>query len=400
MTLNMALGNSNSVFDQKEGLFGLYVHIPYCLQRCTYCDFATYVHTEILPPEHYVELLKKEIQFGHTPFLGQTVHTLYFGGGTPSLIKAELIIDIINEFKKYFTFDPSIEITIEINPATVDERKLDLYLKNGVNRFSVGAQTFSDKHLKNVHREHNAQQTLNTLALLQSKKLNCSFDILFALPHQTVDELKYDLDIALDLGMSHISPYCLTVPEGHPLSKNRPLEDDQIEMFDLIDRRLAAKNFLRYEISNYAKPGFESKHNLLYWTDQSYWGVGLSAHSYNNKKWGTRFWNPHVMKNYEKYDFSQPRKNDLFEDLAPYQSLTDFCHTGLRLTQGLSRNHVQAKFGRNGLVIVDAIAKKLIPRGVIEHYEDRYKLTKTGLLISNQVFEEFTFLKDDFSDNF
>ena len=296
---------------------GVYIHIPYCLQRCTYCDFATYVHSEIKPPQHYVEIVKKEISLRHHLFSSTKslpLKTIYFGGGTPSLIPAELIVDLIATLSKFgYQTGPSTEITIEINPATVDEKKLEIYLKAGVNRFSVGAQSFSDRLLKMVHREHNAQQTKDTLALLRKYQLNFSFDVLFALPTQTLDELRHDVEIAVDLGAKHISPYCLTVPEGHPLSKNRPLEDEQIEMFDIIHKNLIQKDFSRYEISNYSRPGFESQHNLLYWTDQDYWGLGLSAHSYMKtylktdsknstaeKNWGARFWNVNNFDLYEK----------------------------------------------------------------------------------------------------
>ena len=155
--------------------FGVYIHIPYCLQRCTYCDFATFVHTEIKPPAFYVEQVKKEIANKAALFKPRVLDTLYFGGGTPSLISAELIVELISELAKFgYTTGPQTEITIEINPATVDEKKLDVYLKAGINRFSVGAQTFSDRLLKMVHREHNSEQTLKTLQLLNKYKLNFS----------------------------------------------------------------------------------------------------------------------------------------------------------------------------------------------------------------------------------
>ena len=180
--------------------FGIYIHIPYCLQRCTYCDFATYVHTEIKPPEFYIEQVKKEIANRKNFFPARRLDTLYFGGGTPSLIPAELIVDLISELAKFgYTTGPETEVTIEINPATVDERKLEIYLNAGINRFSVGAQSFSDRLLKMVHREHNSTQTIDTLELLKKYNLNFSFDLLFALPTQTVAELRNDVSIALQL---------------------------------------------------------------------------------------------------------------------------------------------------------------------------------------------------------
>jgi oxygen-independent coproporphyrinogen-3 oxidase len=260
--------------------FGVYIHIPYCIQRCSYCDFSTYVQTEIMPPERYVGLLLEEMK-QHSFFQPQPLDTIYFGGGTPSLIEASLIVSLISELEKRgFGRSPGAEVTIEINPATVDEKKLEVYLQHGINRFSVGAQTFDDRLLKRVKREHNAEQTLQTLKLLKKYDLNFSFDILFALPTQTKDGLLRDLEIAVELGAKHISPYCLTVPSGHPLSKARPSEDDQVEMFNMIRDRLEERGYSQYEISNFAIPGFESRHNNLYWSDDEYWGLGLSAHSY------------------------------------------------------------------------------------------------------------------------
>ncbi len=377
---------------------GVYIHIPYCLQRCTYCDFATYVHTEIRPPQDYVSLVKKEISDKKNLFAPRELKTIYFGGGTPSLIEAELIVDLISELAKFgYTTGPQTEITIEINPATVDERKLEIYLKAGINRFSVGAQTFSDRLLKMVHREHNADQTRQTLALLRKYNLNFSFDVLFALPTQTLSELQYDVDVAVELGAKHISPYCLTVPEGHPLSKNRPLEDDQVRMFEIIHNALLKNGQARYEISNYAKPGFESQHNLLYWTDEQYWGLGLSAHSYSkSSEWGSRFWNPNSLEIYAQqittgsYDHSSQ-----IEVLEKHQALTDFCHTSLRLSAGLSVDKVVNKFGASTAEQVRDLIAPLIKHDLLYLVGDSHCLTEKGILVSNQVFEKFTFLKSD-----
>lgn len=391
---------------------GVYIHIPYCLQRCTYCDFATYVHTEIKPPSYYVEIVKKEISL-HSDLFSESksvpLKTIYFGGGTPSLISAESIVDLISTLSKFgYQTGPQTEITIEINPATIDEKKLEIYLNAGVNRFSVGAQTFSDRLLKMVHREHNAEQTKNTLALLRKYNLNFSFDLLFALPTQTLDELRADVEIAVDLGSKHISPYCLTVPEGHPLSKNRPLEEEQIEMFNLIHHHLVNKKFSRYEISNYSLNGYESKHNLLYWTDQNYWGLGLSAHSYMKKisaekNWGARFWNLNHFDLYDKavtssieniksvYQF--PHKQ--IEILQKHQSLTDFCHTALRLATGISIDGLRHKFGSGAVDLVQKVALELQSHKVLRSASNSLVLSDKGILVSNQVFEKFTFLEND-----
>ena len=379
--------------------FGVYIHIPYCLQRCTYCDFATYVHSEIKPPEYYVERLKREIALRSSLFGPRKVDTIYFGGGTPSLIPAHLIVEVISELAKFgYVAGPRSEITLEINPATIDEKKLDVYQAAGVNRFSVGAQSFADRLLKMVHREHNAEQTIQTLELLRSRDLNFSFDLLFALPTQTLDELRYDVSVAVELGSKHISPYCLTVPESHPLSRNRPLEDEQVEMFEIIDRELLKRNFVQYEISNYAIPGFESQHNLLYWTDSEYWGLGLSAHSYlKSDSWGRRFWN---VNNFEKYceQIDSGIANlpaAQFEVLTKAQSLTDFCYTGLRLNSGLSVEKLVQKFGSETLGLVRDRLKTAILNGLVAERSGNICLLPPGRMISNQIFEKIAFSDDE-----
>lgn len=387
--------------------FGVYVHIPYCIQRCTYCDFATYEQSKILPPDQYVELVFKEIRQKHQYYSPQSLDTLYFGGGTPSLVPAHLIVAIIKELGRFgYTTRPDTEVTIEINPATVSEDKLKMYLNHGVNRFSVGAQTFDDRLLKMVHREHSAKQTLETLDLLRKHNLNFSFDILFALPSQTVEGLKNDVKIAMEQGAKHLSPYCLTVPDGHPLSKGRPLEEEQVEMFDIIAADLTKNGFKQYEISNFALPGFESRHNLLYWVDQPYWGLGLSSHSYTKEsQWGTRYWNLNSIGEYQKQvlaaegsEFKSPAVHlpeSQFEILEQHQALTDFCHTSMRLMRGLSLEQLSHKFDAEVTTKVQGILGQLCNRGWVQFDNGHWSLTRDGLVLSNRVFQELTFLKED-----
>ena len=387
--------------------FGVYVHIPYCIQRCTYCDFATYEQSKILPPDQYVDLVLKEIRQKRGYYAPQSLDTIYFGGGTPSLIPAHLIVAIIKELGSYgYTTRPDTEITIEINPATISEEKLKIYLDNGVNRFSVGAQTFDDRLLKMVHREHSAKQTLETLDLLRAHNLNFSFDILFALPSQTVEGLRNDVRIAIEQGAKHISPYCLTVPDGHPLSKGRPVDDEQVEMFDILANELTAKGFKQYEISNFALPGYESKHNLLYWIDEPYWGLGLSSHSYSKESpWGTRYWNLNSIGEYQKQilamdaqEFSSPAKQlpaAQFEQLEMHQALTDFCHTSMRLMRGLNVQTLAQKFPETVQNKVQNILQGLEKKLWVSHDNGHWSLTRDGLVLSNKVFQELTFLADD-----
>lgn len=388
--------------------FGVYVHIPYCLQRCTYCDFATYERSKILPSPKYVDLVLAEIEqraryFGE----GRPLDTLYFGGGTPSLLPAEEIIALIRGLAKHgYVLKPDAEATIEINPATVDPDKLSKYLDAGINRFSVGAQTFDDRLLKMVKREHNAAQTRATLELLSSRNVNFSFDILFALPTQTLDGVREDLKIAVDLGSKHVSPYCLTVPEGHVLSTGRAPEGEQVDMFEHIRESLTGAGFEAYEISNFARPGFESRHNLLYWTDQEYWGVGLSAHSYSKATpWGLRFWNRNAIGEYQAqiqgdlgHAFDSPNRHlpaEQFEDLEMRQALTDFCHTSLRLMRGLRDDELESKFPRAAVDAVTVRLRQMRGKGLLAGEKGRHFLTAEGVVLSNRVFRELTFLEGE-----
>lgn len=391
--------------------FGVYFHIPYCLQRCTYCDFATYEFSQILPPNQYVDLVLEEMNQKANYYQPQMLDTIYFGGGTPSLIDPSLILSLIRGLEKHgFKTRPDTEITIEINPATINEDKLKRYLDFGINRFSVGAQTFDDRLLKMVHREHNAQQTLETLALLNKHQLNFSFDILFALPSQTFAGLKNDVEIAIQQGAKHISPYCLTVPNGHPLSKSRPPEEEQVDMFNLIRDQLLGAGFYQYEISNFSLPDFESRHNMLYWTDQEYWGLGLSAHSYQRKEnLGIRFWNPNHIKNYQEQvlnskglKFSGVTSHlpkEQYEVLKTHQALTDYCYTSLRTAKGLSMNELEIKFGYAITKNVLKILNDQINPEYLHHQNGVYTLSDSGVIASNLVFEKLTFLENDISNS-
>lgn len=377
--------------------FGIYVHIPYCLQRCTYCDFATYVyspeHKEIMPPEDYLRLLKTEIESGgvadRSRTLSRTVDTVYFGGGTPSLLKPEQIHQILQWLRDVgFKFSEDCEVTIEINPATVNGQQMEELLRIGVNRFSLGLQTMKDEHLQFVKRKHSSDDTRETLKLIKSYGVNYSVDLLFALPYQTISELDRDLDQILELRPPHISPYCLTVNESHILSKLRPMDDVQLKMFDLIHRRLTEVGYDRYEISNYALPGKYSRHNSLYWDDQPYWGIGLSAHSYDPSEgeWGTRFWNPRSIRDYEK-QVGQTLPKSQQEALTPWESLTDFCHISLRRSQGLCTTGLTKKFGSAALSLVKGPLEQFKSDGLlIEVSPTRWVLTDDGIKVSNQVF--------------
>jgi oxygen-independent coproporphyrinogen-3 oxidase len=373
----------------------IYVHIPYCLQRCRYCDFTTFQHSEILSPEKYVAQVFAEIENRQHLWRDRDIHSIYFGGGTPSLLSSDLIISILDHLANAgFRWSKMAEITIEINPATMDESKLDAYLNAGINRFSVGAQTFDDSLLLTCGRKHSAKDTRDTLRILKARNLNYSFDLLFALPDQSLGQLRADLEEVCEFQPPHLSAYCLTVPEGHPMSRGRAPEDEQVEMFHLIETQLGTIGLEKYEISNFARPGFESRHNLVYWNDQNYWGLGVSAHSYNRDsgRFGERFWNSKDIRKYgEQSLFSEIPENQR-ERLQQHEAMTDFCHMFLRTKRGFSWAALRNKFNGSAAARIENEARKLITDGLLEVADERLRLTARGEMISNQVFERLTFL--------
>ena len=384
--------------------FGVYIHIPYCIQRCHYCDFTTFEKNRILPPKEYTTLITNEIHSKHLLAPTKKIDTIYFGGGTPSLIDAHFIVAILHALANAgFERSPNCEVTIEINPATVDEQKLQTYLDNGINRFSIGAQTFNDQLLQICGREHSSQQTKDTLSLFKSYGLNYSFDLLFALPQQNINQLHYDLEVVHQFAPQHLSAYCLTVPQGHSMSSNRPLENEQIQMFRLIEQSLKDIGLNKYELSNFAKPNSESRHNLLYWQDQPYLSFGVSAHSYTkNTPWGERFWNTSNLKEYTTQNQSPPRIDHLDswpsnqqETLECHEALTDFCHTSLRLTKGLQVKDAQNKFGTKLINVIQPKLQELENQGLLLQKSDSWALTSAGQDLSNVVFQQLTFVSSD-----
>lgn len=389
--------------------FGIYVHVPYCLQICSYCDFAKFELGKIPDPSHYTLLLLEEIRQKHLLLSKKHLTSIYFGGGTPSLLTAEQFRLIINELKRCLgvasgpRFD--LEITIEINPGNIDEKKLCELLELGVNRFSVGSQTFDDNLLRYVGRKHSAQETSETLNLLKKYNVNFSMDLLFALPHQTLETLKMDLEKSLSFSPKHVSTYYLNVPESHSLSQNRPNDDTQVKMFELIEKTLEENSLYRYEISNYAQRGFESRHNMIYWTGQPYWGIGLSSHSFLESPktpWGIRFWNPKSFDAYERYIRALYQPTSITDGLEPqnieflekHQSMTEYCYTSLRKMSGLNLESFKNKYNQIPAFLTQEL-NVLIQRGLLKNSGPIYTLTQEGKILSNLVFERLTFLKED-----
>ena len=377
---------------------GIYIHIPHCLQKCHYCDFATTLLSSGPSLDEYCEGLLKELEFQALPST-LPLSSIYFGGGTPSLLGSERLIKVIQKIKEVgYTVNSHTEITIEINPGTLSPLDMDRLIEAGVNRFSLGVQTLFDKTLKALGREHSRQDSLKTLKLLKSYGVSFSADLMLALPQESFEDFQITALSVLEYEPNHLSVYILTVPENHFLNSNIP--DDLLD--DLLDQTepfLNHHQFFRYEISNYRHHSNNaSKHNLLYWSDRPYWGIGLGAHSYfpHLGDWGVRFWNPRTYKAYlEKAltprtaPFLPPQK--FTEALQLNESITDYNFTHLRQFQGISIQDLSTKYPPS---IVNEVFKRLQilkKSGYILSENSYWKLTSKGKKFADTVFRELCF---------
>ncbi len=326
------------------------------------------------------------------------IKTLYFGGGTPSLLSLAQIEAILKQIRSVYTFAENPEITLEINPGTLSLKDFKDLTNLGVNRFCLGLQTFNPSFLKACGREHSPKQTFKDLENMSSLDINFSVDLLFGLPNQSILDLNDDLDKLLEFNPKHVSPYNLTLPKQHFFNKNRPPDEIQIEMMKVITNRLQERQIFRYEISNYAQKSYESQHNKGYWEDLDYLGLGIGAHSYlkDSGNWGSRFWNTSSYSHYQKCVADETRPYQRAEVLKINESLTDFCHTLLRQTKGMHRQDLLLKFGQKSLPseLWESLAK-LEQKGLLSYKNNRWALTSTGFEMPNEVFRELCFLEED-----
>lgn len=355
--------------------------------------------------DQYTQLILNEIENRRPAFSEDKIDTIYFGGGTPSLLPAHDILTIVRKLNNSgFKIAHDAEITIEINPGTIDREKLDLYRVAGVNRFSVGIQSFNDDLLKRVGREHSAEDSRRTLKFLKENTINYSFDLLFGLPGQTSEILEQDLNEMIEFSPPHVSAYLLTVPEAHPMNRNRAPDEIQAGMFNHISKKLGENGWQQYEISNYAKPGFHSRHNSTYWSDEAYWGLGVSAHSYH-PGWsenGTRFWNSPSIKSYIQQSKlvwnadSRARElpDDQVENLKRHEAMTDYSHTQLRKAAGLSAVALRSKFPHTFHLIIERLEALVKTRQIVKNGEI-FSLAQDEKVRANGVFFELTFLAED-----
>lgn len=375
---------------------GVYLHIPFCRSRCSYCDFATDVFRDNDTVERYVNAITKEIEMSEPPASagGVTLDTIYFGGGTPSLLSPAQLEKILNTIHKNFSVLPNIEITMEMNPATVTLETLKEYRSLGVNRASFGAQTFDDTELKRLGRGHTAADVRETIALLRNAGFeNVSFDLIAGLPRQTLQDWERNLDESLKLKPEHLSLYLLEIHESTPLAEQirsgrQPLPDEDLagEMYELLIDKTSEKGYAQYEISNFSLPAFESKHNSKYWRCEPVYAFGVSAHSFDGE---TRRANERDTNKY--VSLIENGKSPVVEEtiLSHEQLSSEFAFLNLRLAKGLDLNEYKQRFGADLNEEFSEDLNRLGEAGLIEFTEDRLKLTRKGFLFSNEVFAVF-----------
>lgn len=376
--------------------FGIYVHIPFCTQKCYYCDFISFANKQAMVKE-YVDALKKEIKFLKTE--NSNITTIYIGGGTPSFIEAKYIADIIKSIKDNFVIEEVAEITIEVNPRTVTKEKLLKYKEIGINRLSIGLQSTNNRLLKDIGRIHTYEDFLDTYYSAREVGFkNINVDLMLALPNQTLEELDESIEKVVKLNPEHISVYSLILEENtklFDLVTNRLLilPDDDVErnMYWRVKEKLEQTGYNHYEISNFARTGYESKHNLNCWNQEEYIGVGVAAHSYVK---GIRYSNT---ENLEQYICSI-RKDDtnfvksirtVHEIQTKDSKQKEYMMLGLRKIEGISISKFKNKFSVNPLYIYRKELNRLVNDGLIEVDMDNIRVTNKGLDFANITFEEF-----------
>ncbi len=396
---------------------GIYIHIPFCRSHCSYCDFATGMYESDLAETYVVALCReiskwKEIE---NPF---AVDTIYFGGGTPSLLAPEQIERILKAVHERFEVVNGAEVTIELNPASVGAqqanihrrdpenaevaqrnnetelplRKLSDFRRLGINRASFGAQTFDDQELKQLGRTHTSADIPATFQRLREAEFeNINFDLIAGLPGQTLRGWKRNLDLALKLRPEHLSLYLLDIHEGTPLAdqirrRMRPKPDDDLagEMYRVMIDQVTAAGYGHYEISNFCLPGFQSRHNTKYWNGAPYYGFGCSAHSYDGarRRWANE---REVAKYVELIETEQSTVGEL-TDLKEEDARSESIFLGLRLMRGLDLEDYRSRFGADLREQYDTELNRLCEAGLIEIDHELLRLTTRGALLSNEVF--------------
>lgn len=365
-----------------------YVHIPFCTQICYYCDFSK-VFIKNQPVDAYLQALIREFRSYDITEL----RTLYIGGGTPTSISAVQLDYLLTELIRDLNLNTLEEFTIEANPGDLTVDKIEVLQKSAVNRVSLGVQTFNDKHLKRIGRSHNEAQIYSTIDALKTAGFqNISIDLIYALPGQTMDDVRSNVAKALSLNIPHLSLYSLIL-EHHTVFMNKmrrgklhlPTEDLEAEMFEYIISEMERNGFEHYEISNFTKPGFESRHNLMYWENVEYYGVGAGASGYLD---GIRYRNRGAIQHYLK-GVSEGNARLSEEVLSKNEMMEEELFLGLRKKEGVSIGKFEQKFGTSFEKRYGQIVQELQSDGLLKENNGFIQMTKKGLFLGDTVAEKF-----------
>ncbi len=373
---------------------GIYIHIPFCKQKCFYCDFCSFANKNEMQGK-YVETVINEIK-NITHKEKYTVTTIYLGGGTPSILNPDYIKNILQEIKSSFEILDDAEITIEINPGTVNEEKLKKYKEYGINRLSIGLQSANDKILKKIGRIHDYKQFEETFFYARKCGFkNINVDLMIGLPTQAVEDVKQTLEKIIQKNPEHISVYSLIIEEGTIIEKlinenKLQLPDEETEriMYWTVVNELKENGYNQYEISNFSKKTYESKHNTNCWKQKQYIGLGTSAHSYLNKK---RYSNTNNIEEYIKniQENNISKNITIHEEQTEESTMNEYMLLGLRMIQGININEFKQKFKIDPTIKYKETLEKLQKENLIQITKTSIKLTKQGIDFGNIVWEEF-----------
>ena len=370
---------------------GIYIHIPFCISKCPYCSFTSFT-PEKIPEKEYINAILKEIETRCRETDIPDIGTVYFGGGTPSLISPGGISAILSAIAENFKLT-NPETTIEVNPGTVDLEKLKGYRNAGITRLSIGVQSFNDRLLVNLGRSHSRKDALNTLESAGKAGFdNTGIDLIHSIEGESLQDWEDDLKEAVSLHPEHISAYNLTIEEGTPFHHSQekgllylPQEEEQTEMLLTTIEILCSAGYEHYEVSNYAMPGFRSQHNQIYWNGGDYLGIGVSAHSYIRKGWGIRRANSSNLTEYLNLINNKRTAVVDEEILSKEKAMGEAVFLGLRMMEGIVLNDFESRFGTGIETAFTNAVEELRTEGFLIYDKDNLKLTRKGLLFYNDV---------------
>lgn len=387
----------------------IYIHIPFCIRKCLYCDFLSFPVSDVLASTEvisYVSLLRREIIESAEKYREHQVISIFWGGGTPSILLPENVADIMETLRECYHVRDDAEISIEVNPGTADEEKLCQYITSGIDRISIGLQSADDRELRRIGRIHDYAAFLKTYEAARKVGFhNINIDLMAALPGQSVASYERTLHRVAALEPEHISAYSLILEEGTPLYERQdaycfPTEDQDREMYAYTKEYLAACGYQRYEISNYAKAGYACRHNQVYWQRGDYVGFGLGAASLvDNVRWSNpaepEVYRGYVMRLCESMEIMEESGEDLAVPkrhvLTVSEQMEEFMFLGLRMMCGVGRQTFAQTFGQEIETVYGKVLEKMRSQGLLEYAGERIRLTDRGIDVSNYVMAQFLF---------